>query len=61
MSYYIQSYGKGYIQRNGDKYELVEDGKLVGSYQSIETLVKYHPLASADDTPATETKKSAKK
>jgi hypothetical protein len=44
MSYYIQSYGKGFIQRNGDKYELNIDGEVVGSYDSIQHLVDAHPL-----------------
>lgn len=76
MSYFIQSYGKGYIQRNGDKYELVVNGEVAGSYKSIDSLVKYNPTSSGkqvstvdqaaetesvtEDAPAVETKKSNK-
>jgi hypothetical protein len=44
MSYHIQSYGKGSIRRNGDKYELNVDGVVVGSYSSVQELVEAHPL-----------------
>ncbi|MCD5341522.1 hypothetical protein LR392_04670 [Arthrobacter sp. AK04] len=61
MSYYIQSYGKGYIQRNGDKYELVVNGEVVESYKSIDTLVQYNPVGAESDAGSEATTDSKSK
>lgn len=51
MAYYLQSYGKGYIQRDGDKYELLENGEVVGTYKSIATLVQHNPVSDGKQAP----------
>jgi hypothetical protein len=59
MSYFIQSYGKGFIQRNGDKYGVVLNQEVAGSYVSIEKLVHYNPVS--DGKQASTVDEKAKK
>lgn len=40
MGYYLQSYGRGYITREGDKYQYHEGDKAVGTYDTIDELVE---------------------
>lgn len=36
----LQNYKDGEIHRVGDKYQFVKDGKVKGTYDSVEKLVK---------------------
>lgn len=45
MGTFLQSYGRGYIAREGDQYQYVENEKVVGTYDSVDELVK----ANSDD------------
>lgn len=81
MAYFLQNYKDGHIAREGDKYQYVtaEGGKekVVGTYDSIDALVKANPTAdgkeaqsgqrsvadtsTSDVSSASTTKESAKK
>lgn len=59
MATYLQSYSKGYIARDGDKYQYNEGGKVIGSYSSVQELVDANPIngtqSSKTDSKATTT------
>lgn len=40
MAYYVSSFRKGYIAREANQYQLVVDGEVVGTYDSVEELAK---------------------
>lgn len=75
MAVFIQSFGKGHIARDGDKYQYVENNKVVGTYDTTEALVEAYSgkqtkqsgssssqaLTTADVAPKAAAKKSAKK
>jgi hypothetical protein len=62
MADYVQSYAKGFIAREGDKYQYNVGGKVVGTYKSIDELVKDNSgqkkPAEKEDTTFRETLKT---
>lgn len=56
MGTFIQSYASGYIARDGDKYQYVENEKVLGTYDTIDQLVGKH--TPKDGKQTTDTKSS---
>ncbi|UNQ40941.1 hypothetical protein MPC38_06735 [Prescottella equi] len=57
---YIQSYGAGYIQREGKKYELVVNDKVKGSYESMDALVAANPVSDGKQVSTVDEGEEAK-
>jgi hypothetical protein len=51
---FIQSYGNGYIARNGDQYEYKVKEEVVGSYKTVEELVAANPVHNGKPSRQTE-------
>lgn len=58
MADFIQTYGEGYIARQGKQYQYVVDEKVKGTYDSVSDLVEAQDGASTGATDSDATNES---